>query len=121
MESSENLIEEKTFQDAADLLANNFPKLIDLYIKDTRAYLDEMKDGLEQKNLHEVMKSAHTIKSSSMQLGIEKCQRLSSHIEETCRKNENNANFDLAEITPITDELEKTFEQTKSLLKNKLV
>ena len=66
-----------------DLLA----RVIDHYVTDTPKLFDDMRDGLARDDLETIRRAAHTLKSSSANLGALSLAALCRQLEERCRDN----------------------------------
>ncbi|MGI2172182.1 ATP-binding protein [Shewanella sp. MF05960] len=88
--------------------------IIDIYINSTPTLISDITLGLAEQNADKVFKAAHSLKSSSANLGASKIQCLASQIELLAR------NTQLDEATPLAASLDTVFEQTQQALMQKI-
>ncbi|WP_350432075.1 ATP-binding protein [Shewanella sp. H8] len=88
--------------------------IVDMYLQNTPELITSIIRGLEDKNTDQVFKSAHSLKSSSANLGAIKIQTLASQIELFAR------NDHLSDANNLSDSLLPAFEQTTAALLLKL-
>lgn len=88
--------------------------IVDIYINSTPNLINDIAQGLADQNADQVFKAAHSLKSSSANLGASKMQRLASQIEQFAR------NVKLDEAQPLAETLQTVFEQTQQALMHKV-
>ncbi|MBK7875093.1 MAG: Hpt domain-containing protein [Planctomycetes bacterium] len=66
-----------------------FFELIDLFLQDAPQRMNEIRRGLEQGDIHLLERAAHTLKSSSANIGALSLSTLCRRMEEQARKHEN--------------------------------
>lgn len=89
--------------------ANN---LIDIYLEDTQKKLKLLRDATKKMDMIMVKRIAHSLKSSSGQLGAKKMQSLTAKLELIAPSNND------GEINGLIDELDKEFIVVIKLLRN---
>ncbi|MCL1112796.1 ATP-binding protein [Shewanella basaltis] len=87
--------------------------IIDIYIHNTPKLIIDITQGLANQNAEIVFKAAHSLKSSSANLGADKMQTIASQIELLAR------NSQLTEATQLAALLESVFELTIEALTRK--
>ncbi|QDE32991.1 ATP-binding protein [Shewanella polaris] len=96
--------------DSTDLVKS----IVDMYLQHTPELINNIIKGLADNNADQVFKSAHSLKSSSANLGAIKIQALASKIELFAR------NDQLSDANNLSDSLLPAFEQTTEALLLKL-
>ncbi len=85
----DNTIDPDALRDLATMMGDQHMvnELITLYLQDVPRQLDIMNEALEQHNTEELIRTAHSLKSSSAQLGARHLSRLCKDIEIKGREN----------------------------------
>ena len=103
-------IDKNALLELKDLLEDEFQELIETYIADTNAKLDETRECLRTSNIDQTRRLAHSVKGASVNIGVVKLGELCSQIEQSAI--ENNISicrelFDsaIAELTIVQEEL----------------
>ncbi|MGI2110059.1 ATP-binding protein [Shewanella frigidimarina] len=96
--------------DSSDLVKS----IADLYLENAPVLINNMIKGLIDKDADQVFKSAHSLKSSSANVGAIKIQTLASQIELFARSG------NLSDANHLSDTLLPVFEQTKEAILLKL-
>ena len=96
----------ETLRETREMMGSRFPLLAQAYLDDARAYLAEIRLGLETQDAKRVAAAAHPLKSSSASLGLLGLAVLARQIEETARQGDALA-LCLASIDALPVTLEK--------------
>lgn len=117
----DNGIEPAIFAEAQTMMKKRFAEMITYYLEDVATYLVEIRAGLYAKDAKKIYPAAHTIKSSSKQLGAMQVADIAKDIEFMGRAiaedRESGANTFEA-ITARTVELEAAFGKADAALKD---
>ncbi len=81
MITEENGFNPDIFNEAQGMMKKRFGEMVGYYIEDVQTYLGEIRTGLEARDAKKIYPAAHTIKSSSKQLGIMKVSDIAKDIE----------------------------------------
>lgn len=82
---SEPLLDLQLFEQAKTTMQHKFPKIIGYFIEDCESYLATIQQGLAQQHASLIAPAAHTIKSSSRQLGAIQLSSLAALLEQQAR------------------------------------
>ncbi len=85
IESSKPVLDEAVFMEAQNFMNSKFSKIIGYYFEDTAAYIEIINKGASENDASAIIPVAHTIKSSSKQLGAEKLSYAAEKLEEMAR------------------------------------
>lgn len=77
-------IDLETLSELKEMLEEEFTDLIETYISDTQAKVEQISEFIEKKDAPEVRRLAHSMKGSSVNLGI-------NHLGDICHQLENEA------------------------------
>ena len=75
------IININTVNTAKDLMGDRFPVMIKYFLEDLQMYMEEIARGLKEQNTKVIVSSAHTIKSSAKQLGIDRLSDVAKQTE----------------------------------------
>ena len=56
------IINEKIVEDAKDLMSERFPIMVQYFLEDTQMYLEQVEEGVKEKNAEIAISPAHTIR-----------------------------------------------------------
>ncbi len=80
-------IDKRALLELKELLEDEFEELIETYISDTSTKLNEIKESLDDSDIDQTRKLAHSIKGASVNIGVMKLSALCSQIEESAIDN----------------------------------
>jgi HPt (histidine-containing phosphotransfer) domain-containing protein len=121
MEDLNNIavINEESVTNLKAIMEDSFPTVIQYFLEDTQGYINNIGAAIDDSNLEEISKHAHTIKSSSLQVGADKVSKLSANIE-IIAKTETDKQAAIATIKPIFQALEENFIEATDKYKDLL-
>jgi len=93
-------------------LQDDFYEIVQIYIKSSNSILEQMEQACNSADHQEVQRLAHSIKSSSANLGVIKLSSLAADLENQILKN------DFSNIKEKIDELQKLFTLSEPTLKS---
>ncbi len=101
------ILDEPALNEVKESMGEKFPTMVSFFLEDTAKYVNQIKDGLNNNDIKEVIKGSHTIKSSSKQMGAFRISAIAEEIETKGRyideKNEGTIE-DIKELMPSLDE-----------------
>lgn len=104
-----NFIDMKTFDEIKNIMGDKISLLVESFLEDGEGYIKEIKSG----DLKRAQPAAHTIKSSSSQIGAFKLSDIAKEIEEKCRDK------NIEAVKGLTGSIVDAFNEVKSELKGK--
>ncbi len=120
--SSSDVVDQETVEEVLDILGNKFSTMIENYILDTKTILAGM--GVDQAvgGYNAIAEGAHSLKSSSYQVGAKLVSLQASEIEIYIRKNIDEANSILFEkqIETMVQNLQNNFYDYQEQIKRYL-
>ncbi len=111
------ILDEESVSAAKQIMKGKFPTMLQYFLEDTDAYLMRMRTGMAEKKTEEIVSTAHTIKSSSLQIGAVRMSDIAQEIEEAARAQVENGCCDREFFAPLVTRLEETFAATKAAFK----
>ena len=94
-------------------------RLIEAYLSEAPQFYDQIRDGVQEKNLSDVKLNAHRLKSSSQNLGAVRLSELCQHLESQAAENNFDAVVQLSErLGPECFEVQEALKGERFLLKN---
>ena len=112
----DSVLDEDILIEAKDMMKERFSGVVRFYLEDSAGYLKTIRDGLDENNPQKIITPAHTIKSSSEQLGATRVSEIARDIEDIARNIANDNGGDLQVITKKLEQLVKLFEKTEMQL-----
>jgi HPt (histidine-containing phosphotransfer) domain-containing protein len=113
------MIDDAAFDAAKEMMNHKFDKIIGYYLEDARVYVDAIKEGLENKDAESIIPAAHTIKSSSRQIGAFALASYAANIEEAARAHvQTKDNFE--KLAFRCENIEMMFQGTEQEIRNRL-
>jgi len=109
--SSQPILNYKTLSDMKAAIGAVFDELIPAYIEQSDDMINSMLDLLEKKDIETLERYAHSIKSSSLNVGAEITSGYALTLEDICRNEQDNAN-----LKSQIDLLINSYDQTKAAL-----
>lgn len=103
-------------EEAKDLMSERFPTMIKYFLEDTRMYIGEIENSVQNNDFEIAISPAHTIKSSAKQLGAEKVSDVARQIEQFARDMLDNKGDDFDTLDKLYHELKEEFEAVAPLL-----
>src|ERR1700712_2966165 len=103
------MIDTQAFDEAKAMMQNKFQKVIGYYLEDADNYIETIQEGLENQDAEIIIPAAHTIKSSSRQIGAFFLADYAAIIEETARECLKNKK-EFRELVQKTEELIMIFK-----------
>ena len=110
---SELIIDPVAFNEAKAMMQHKFEKVLGYFFEDTQSYIDTIQKGIEQQDASLIAPAAHTIKSSSRQLGAIRLSEVSALLEQKA-KDYIREPFDFSGIRILSDEIKELFQSTKT-------
>jgi len=116
---SEQIIDNIAFEEAKKSMQHKFPKIMGYFFEDTTSYIDTINQGLAQQDASLIMPAAHTIKSSSRQLGGAKLSDVAALLEQKAREYMKEET-DFSVMQQLAVELKELFQITKEQMENRI-
>ena len=116
---SENIqiLNEQILNEAKGLMKDRFPMMVKYFLEDTEMYLGEIQQAIKTNEIENAVSPAHTIKSSSKQLGAEKLSEIAKEMEAFTRDAKNNAE-DIETLNNLLKDMSNEFKLVISELEN---
>lgn len=114
---TDSILNMAAIHEAKETMKSKFPTMIEYFMEDTEMYINSIKDGMIASNAEEIIVPAHTLKSSSRQMGAAKMSDIAKEIEMLARAQAEKNNTDVASFGTIISRLESAFAETQEALK----
>ena len=85
---STGVIDIEAVEEAKGILKGKYKQMIDVYFKNSTDYISEILEAIEDMNIDEMIRPAHTLKSSSKQMGAIMLSELAKEIEQITKQYE---------------------------------
>lgn len=113
-------VDSTIFNQIKERMKNKFPMLLEVFLTDSKSYLETIGSNIESGNIDEVIAASHSLKSSSGLLGLVDVQNSSATMEHTAKELQSAGNTDLSSLKPISDEMNLAFDTVKDGLYSEL-
>ena len=117
MSNQSTVLDEAVISEVKDMMKDKFPTMLSYFIEDSEMYVKQTEEGFAANSAEEIVSPAHTLKSSSKQMGAMLLSDIAKDIEANAREIVN-GNGELDNLKPrlpeLKDALEKTLEALKS-------
>jgi signal transduction histidine kinase/CheY-like chemotaxis protein len=109
------LIDEQAVRNAKKIMKDKYPSMISVYIERSTERIEEIKIAINDQSIEEIIRPAHTLKSTSLQMGASKISEMAKKIELSA-KGSRDAHETLQKISAEIDELTATLAETEKAL-----
>ncbi|MDB2414948.1 Hpt domain-containing protein [Rickettsiales bacterium] len=109
-----------TIEGAKSLMGDKFTIMIEYFLEDTATYIDAINNGLNSNDIEQVKVSAHTIKSSALQIGADKVSEIAKDMEVISIAILENSDSDLSKLNSLCENLKDAFSKAEPELKKLL-
>lgn len=103
---------------ARNILKNKYDEMVDVYIHDSWNYAEEIKVALKNKDITELIRPAHTLKSSSKQMGAVILSEIAKEIEHLARTVTNEEQIQSYELDEALNNMKRLFSELEAALAN---
>lgn len=105
------LVDKQVLAMLEDAIGDSLKKIVDLYLSDVPLTLNEMRTALKNGDLVTVRRLAHSLKSSSANLGAMQTSAVAAELEQYIDAD----NTDQTQVLGMIDQIANTFDQTRSI------
>lgn len=113
------LINEDEFNAVRSSIGEKVMLMLEYYIEDTELYLEQIMDGYNNGDFQAILSAAHTLKSSSRQIGAVRLGQISSDIEEDGKALLEKGVEDVKELSVDIEQMPEIVSETLSIYKAK--
>ena len=100
-------------EEAKAMMKAKFPTMVQYYLEDAETYLTSIREGIAENSVEKVVAPAHTIKSSSKQMGATLLAEVAKEMEHLARDQVNSGGNDTAVFKDLVTRIEKAIAETK--------
>ncbi len=111
-----SLIDLDILQEAKTIMKTKFPAMVGYFLEDSEGYISVIREAIAANKVEQIIAPAHTLKSSSVHMGVVALSNIAKWIEEEARKQAGEGKNDINSFLPQFAELEKVFAETKNTL-----
>lgn len=110
------LLDDIAVDEARQILKEKYEDMLQVYIEDSLLYIKEIISAISQNDLNAAIRPAHTLKSTSKQMGAVKLSGIALDIE--CYAKEGGKGGKITDITTLIEDAEVTFSETRQALQS---
>lgn len=85
--SAQEVIDTEQFEDMRDLLEDDFPELVKIYITESEGRVESLREALAKADDAKGFDVAHTLKGASANIGAPRLTECCGLMQEACRNN----------------------------------
>ncbi|UDF05738.1 Hpt domain-containing protein [Asticcacaulis sp. AND118] len=108
------LLDPHAVDEARALFKHKFPTMAGYYFEDSEGYIANIRDAVAARDVSQIVTPAHTLKSSSRQMGAALVSGLAKDIEATARAQVEAGTADMNDFTTMLSRLEQAFSDTRN-------
>lgn len=112
--TTSTILDMQAFQEAKDMMKAKFPIMLQYFLEDTETYIASIHEGLALVNASKIVSPAHTIKSSSKQMGAIAMSEIAKAMEMLAREQSDRNRNDMPPFVEMLSQLEAAFAETKA-------
>jgi HPt (histidine-containing phosphotransfer) domain-containing protein len=112
------LIDKASFEEARSMMKAKFPAILQYFLEDAEGYIGAIRKGVAAGKSVEIFPSAHSLKSSSRQLGAIRLSELAKELELLARNQVESGKEEMRPLGDLLANLEQTFQATRLALKD---
>lgn len=113
-------VDSTIFNQIKDRMKKKFPMLLEVFLTDSKSYLDVITTNIESGNIDEVIGAAHSLKSSSGLLGLLEVQKASASMEHAAKELQSSGSGDISSLKALGDQMNMAFDAVKDELYGEL-
>ena len=98
---------------AKEMMKEKFPTMLEYFVEDSETYIASVRDSIAANSAEKIVSPAHTVKSSSRQMGATKMADIAKELEALARDQYSNSTNDMGPFTELLGKLERAFIETK--------
>jgi signal transduction histidine kinase/DNA-binding response OmpR family regulator len=106
---SDEILDREAIAQAKSILKDKYDNMVDIFLSSTKEYLDNITNALQTGNIEEIIRPAHTMKSTSRQMGAFQLSNVAKELELMAKS----TNPDIAAMESLTKQLTELLSQTK--------
>jgi HPt (histidine-containing phosphotransfer) domain-containing protein len=79
------IIDQTIMSEARAMMKAKFPTMVQYFLEDAATYIADIRAGIDEKSVEKIISPAHTMKSSSRQMGAMRLSDIAKDIEHLAR------------------------------------
>lgn len=109
------ILDVKAVENARNILKGKYDEMVDLYIDNSWERVEEIVQAINENNIETIIRQAHTLKSTSKQMGAFKLAAAAKMVEYNVKaiQKENIIDFNISTITTDIDNIKKLLSETR--------
>lgn len=112
-----DILDMTAVNEAKDTMKAKFPTMVQYFMEDAEAYIRSIREGISLASAEKIISPAHTLKSSSRQMGAMRMSTIAKAMEALAREQCNTGKIDMEPLAEMLVKLEAAFVQTKDAYK----
>ena len=107
------ILDLNTFNEMKAIIGNSFVEMLSMYSSESEEYIKLIEQGVARNKIEDIVRPAHTLKSSSRQIGALRLGGIAAEIEQLSRDQK------IEPIKALATQLREVFTATNNLINTK--
>lgn len=116
-EENAMLLDKEAMEDVKAAMKDKFGMMVEFYLDDAKTYIQEIEAAISESDVEKIVAPAHTLKSSSRQLGVVQVADYAMELEERAREVEEGAAVGDLDIAGLFKRLQDAFSDAEPELR----
>ncbi len=115
-----NIFDLNALSEAKETMKGKFTTMVQYFLEDSESYIASIKNAMANNNVEAIISPAHTLKSSSRQMGAQYLSDIAMEIEAQAREQSSQGKAEIAIFKQLLADLESAFAETKLYLPSQI-
>ena len=115
--TNSTILDMEAIEEARAVMKDKFPTMVEYFMEDTEMYINSIKEGVANVSIEKIVSPAHTLKSSSRQMGATRVSEISKEIEALAREQSSGGENNMEVLAAMIVTLEGAFHATREAYK----
>lgn len=109
------ILDADIFNEAKSVMKTKFPTMVQYFLEDSETYILSIREGVLSESSEKIVSPAHTLKSSSKQLGAMRVSEIAKAMEALAREQLDAGKNDVTHFVELLAQLDAAFAETKEV------
>ena len=114
--SEQNILDLTILAEAKETMKAKFATMVTYFLEDAENYISSIGDGIAANQVEKIVSPAHTLKSSSHQMGAIKMSETAKEMEHIAREQSSAGKNDMQPFVEMLPKLKAVFIETKAMI-----
>lgn len=109
-----DILDMTAINEAKSTMKAKFPTMVQYFLEDAETYIGTIREGISLASAEKIVSPAHTLKSSSRQMGAQRMSDIAKDMEALAREQSGSGKNDMPPFAEMLVKLEAAFAETKT-------